>query len=129
MTLIQMHMKVENDEVKPDTGNVWPRSKSGALEHSIVKYEWLLRWAKRHMGDSMPTASGNSCSLCYMFVERQNNVLSLCVGCPVSVATGFPDCEGSPWEILENNYFGKPITESTLHAIAAEIEFLKSLRE
>jgi len=108
-------------ELETTEANVFPKNGAEALEHSIQKYEWVKRWAKKNIGKKLPELGTDTCALCHLYYHN-----GTCRGCPVKKETGAPECSGTPWRFLNDLQI---ITQSTLHLIDAEISFLKSLRK
>lgn len=121
----KVSMRVVDNNVVVKSDNIFPKKSADALEHSIKKYEWIKRWATKHMGAIVPKFYSSSCALCQIHYEKENDVVSVCATCPVYKMVGRTDCHNTPWQWLREQ---KTITEKFLHLIDAEISFLKSLR-
>ena len=91
-----------------------------ALEASIEKWK---RNEERWALDSA-TYSRRACPLCVMFV----NATGTCLGCPVTEATGFPSCAGTPYGDASDALHDGDVLAFKRHA-RREREFLESLRE
>lgn len=70
-----------------------------ALRGSIAKWEGIVAGT---IVDEGPT----NCPLCKrfnkLFLGRQYTYPDMCTGCPVANFTGFPGCEGTPYDDLES---------------------------
>lgn len=101
-----------------------------ALEQCITKYENMLAGTPTSLG---PT----ECALCQLC--DKDGYLE-CKPCPVAQRTGEGNCSGTPWVAIcntlphDSRYGGRKFdnvvvrTAKLKAAVAAEIEFLKSLR-
>ena len=86
-----------------------------ALHGSIRKWERIANEGAQNGG------SGD-CPLCHIYLVTRKN----CVGCPVRVRTGFPNCLKTPYHrFVQASYAGN---ESAMREHAqAELDFLRSL--
>lgn len=92
----------------------WPTTELEALKESVKKWEFIAALPiKNGQG---PCAPGDSCALCKMYVRGQSRS---CNGCPVMLATGRPDCAGTPYPEYTKRH--------DKAAARAEVKFLKSL--
>lgn len=100
-----------------------------ALRGSIAKWEAIVAGTGKDEGP-------NNCPLCMRFnkgfLKQQYYYPDMCAGCPVAAFTGFPGCEGTPYDGIENpdnDTFGSD-AEFDQHVQALqkeELAFLKSL--
>jgi len=98
----------------------------GALKESIKKWEDIV-------GGEGVDRGGDNCALCHLFYKKR------CVGCPVYLKTGEPDCRNTPyveWLIHQvethNIFIGEIFGYGMVCPVCkeraeAELEFLKSL--
>lgn len=103
----------------------WPKTKKGALNESIRKWEWLVRGLEEGYIEIVPETGGETCALCELYtgVDVEEN----CRGCPVMKKTGLAQCKDTPfWDYhkLRDTY---SILDA-LDAAKAEVKFLKSLK-
>ena len=91
-----------------------PESAEEALEMSIVKWQTIVEYMKKH--NSIPLCGkGETCSLCQTAVS--------CRGCPVYEKTEVKQCLGTPYD----DWTGASDFEAALAAAEAELEFLKGI--
>ena len=86
-----------------------------ALEGSIAKWEAIVAGTGTDEGVA-------NCPLCKVFFHERHAPGELCAGCPVKEETGWPCCEGSPYDEWcdEGGDDNKRIAQ-------AELDFLRSL--
>ena len=89
-----------------------------ALKGSIRKWERIVT------GEGYDAGRDN-CPLCKVFLKKPR-----CGGCPVAIATGKPNCEGSPyWKFvdLDKDESGLACSTEQRKVALAELRFLESL--
>jgi hypothetical protein len=97
-----------------------------ALELSILK--WKENTKVSQISDAKIYA--DSCPLCKLFVEEEDEEERPCFGCPVREYTGRTECGGSPWSRVQAITISRPYALEDFRAAAeAEVAFLSSLRE
>lgn len=94
-----------------------------ALEASIEK------WKRNAEGEDISRALifSSDCPLCHLYLLASDD-LNKCDGCPVFIATGIPQCGGSPWTKAFVALVANDLPAFRFFA-QAEVEFLESLRE
>jgi len=86
----------------------WPKTKRGALNDSIRKWEFLV--------ENRAYNGTDTCALCYRYVEGVEYEKK-CKGCPVMAKTGKAGCLGTPWRAYPTKAQAK-----------RELAFLRSLK-
>lgn len=105
---------------------LFPDNASKALEHSIAKWQALVKYLEKNKNTKIlaPITLDNSCALCNLFTRNDSN----CDGCPVSNFTGRESCLDTPYTryaLLSGNL----ISQESIECAKAEVRFLESLRK
>lgn len=104
-----------------------------ALEGSIRKWEQIVQGSESDLG-------GQNCPLCAEFADKsgedaEGNEIGGCFGCPVRKATGWDQCQHTPYSAWaratpwRGEKIGRRVEHEAQRWLArAELEFLRSLR-
>ena len=108
------------------TTGKWPKTKHGALNESILKWEWLVKQLEGGKLEKVPWSDYDSCAPCAIYLDTSELEEKWCIGCPVMQKTGKSQCENSPYYKYQDQVGGEEM-KPAIRAAKAEVKFLKSL--